>query len=174
VLEDEWMLAVIAHGWRLAPELVPDVLARHRRDPVRRARAVSACGSLAAWLVEHAPEPAAVSSRSPQPDPSPAEIGELPRLAIPSELQPLLDAPGAQVAAALAGPIGSASFGHAHRAVLVNVVARMRVDALDDVARALESIDPASVGYPLSSSLADLARTRIRMLAELTPVTPTL
>src|SRR5436305_3133664 len=39
VLEDEWMLAVIRSGRRLAPELVVPVLARHRTDPTRHARA---------------------------------------------------------------------------------------------------------------------------------------
>ena len=39
VLEDEWMLTLITNGWRVAPELVPPVLWRHRSDPVRRARA---------------------------------------------------------------------------------------------------------------------------------------
>jgi hypothetical protein len=51
--------------------------------------------------------------------------------------------------------------------VLVNLVARMRPDALGEVATALEAIDGSSLGFALASVLADLARTRQRMLDEL-------
>ena len=51
--------------------------------------------------------------------------------------------------------------------MLINLVARMRPDSLGEVATALEAIDGASIGFPLASVLADLARTRQHMLDEL-------
>jgi hypothetical protein len=167
VLEDEWMLALLTNGWRVAPDLVPDVLMRHRSDPVRRARAELACGPLAGWLVGHLPELAARGAASTRPDPSVEDVTELAPLPIPSDLEPLLHADGQVVAHQLAGAIDAGLLVHAHRAVLVNLIARMRPEALDLVATALEAIDGGSVGFPLASVLADLARTRQRMLDEL-------
>jgi hypothetical protein len=169
VLEDEWILTLITNGWRLPPDLVPEVLARHRSDPIRRARAELACGPLAAWLVGHLPELSARGATGSRPDPSADEIAELPWLPIPPDLEPLLTADGTAVARQLAVAIDGGAFAHAHRAVLVNLVARMRPDALGQVASALEAIDGMSVGFALASVLADLARTRQRLLDELSP-----
>ncbi len=91
VLEDEWMLTLITNGWRVAPELVPAVLWRHRSDPVRRARAEVACGPLATWLVSHLPE---LEARSTRGTIDPEALAELPELPIPSDLLDLLGAPG--------------------------------------------------------------------------------
>jgi len=167
VLEDEWMLTLLTNGWRVPPDLVPELLTRHRRDPIRRARAELACGPLAGWLVGHLPELAARGAANAQPDPSADDIAELPMLPIPPDLEPLLFADGDQVARQLAAAIDSGTLVHAHRAVLVNLVARMRIDSLGAVATALEAIDGSSIGFPLASVLADLARTRQRMLDEL-------
>jgi hypothetical protein len=167
VLEDEWLLTVITNGWRVPPELVPELLARHRTDPVRRARAELACGPLAGWLVGHLPELAARGAASSQPDPSAEDVAELPTLPIPPDLEPLLLADGGVVAGQLAPAIDSGTLVHAHRAVLINLLARMRSDALGEVATALEAVEGTSIGFPLASVLADLARTRQRMLDEL-------
>ena len=167
VLEDEWMLTLLTSGRRVPADLVPELLTRHRSDPVRRARAELACGPLAGWLVGHLPELAARGAASTQRDPSADDIAELPSLPIPPELEPLLFADGAHVALQLGRAIDSGTLVHAHRAVLINLVARMRPDALGAVATALETIDGASIGFPLASVLADLARTRERMLDEL-------
>ena len=167
VLEDEWMLTLLTNGWRVPPDLVPDILTRHRSDPIRRARAELACGPLAGWLVGHLPELAARGAAGAQPDPSADDITELPPLPIPTDLEPLLRADGDVVAPQLAGAIDAGMLVHAHRAVLVNLVARVRPDAVGQVASALESIQGGSVGFPLASVLADLARTRQRMLDEL-------
>lgn len=162
VLEDEWMLTVVNNGWRVAPELVPELLRRHRNDPVRRARADVAIGPLAPWLVAHLPDLAVRPAR-----PSPESVGELPELPIPLELEALLHAPPARAAHTIAAGVEDGRFAHAHRAVLVNLVARVRPDSLADIARALDTIEPASPGYGLASALADLARTRGHMLDEL-------
>jgi hypothetical protein len=167
VLEDEWLVTLIANGWRVPPELAPLLLIRHRSDPVRRTRAELACGPLAAWLVGHLADLAARGTGGSEPDPE--EVAELPPLPIPADLEPFVSADGEQVARQLAAAIDAGTLAHAHRAVLVNLVARMRPDSLGAVADALESIDGASVGFPLASVLADLARTRRRMLDELRP-----
>jgi len=167
VLEDEWMLTLLTNGWRVPPDLVPELLTRHRSDPIRRARAELACGPLAGWLVGHLPELAARGAANTQPDPSADDIAELPLLPIPPDLEPLLFADGDQVARQLAKAIDSGTLVHAHRAVLINLVARMSAGSLGAVATALEAIDGGSIGFPLGSVLADLARTRERMLDEL-------
>jgi len=167
VLEDEWMLALIANGWRVPADLVPELLTRHRTDPVRRARAELACGPIARWLIGHLPALAARGAPGVQPDPSADDIAELPPLPIPPDLEPLLHADGGVAARQLAGAIDAGLLVHSHRAVLVNLVARMRADGVAQVASALESIDSGSFGFPLASVLADLARTRERMLDEL-------
>ena len=167
VLEDEWMLTLLVNGWRVPPDLVPELLARHRGDPIRRARGELACGPLAGWLVGHLPELAARGAASSQPDPSADDIAELPPLPIPPDLEPLLLADGEQVARQLVRAIDSGTLVHAHRAVLINLVARMRADALGAVSSALDAVDGSSIGFALASVLADLARTRERMLDEL-------
>lgn len=160
VLEDEWMVALIAGGWRVPPELVPELLDRHRGDRVRRVRAEVACGPLAGWLVGHLPEFAGRAG----PPPDAESVAELPDLPIPPDLEPLLHAPGAETARTLVGGLRSGVFVHAHRAVLVNLIARMRPDGLREVAVVLDRVDDASVNSPLASVLADLARTRHGML----------
>lgn len=167
VLEDEWTLTLITNGWRVPPDLAPELLTRHRTDPLRRARAELACGPLAGWLVGHLPELAARGAASSRPDPSVDDIAELPALPIPPDLEPLLSADGDVVARQLAGAVDAGTLVHAHRAVLVNLVARLRPDALGAVATALEAVDGSSIGFALASVLADLARTRERMLDEL-------
>jgi hypothetical protein len=167
VLEDEWLLTVLTNGWRVPPDLVPELLARHRSDPIRRACAELACGPLAGWLVGHLSDLAARGAASTQPDPSADDIAHLPALPIPPDLEPLLHADGDVIAPQLAGAIDAGLLVHAHRAVLINLVARMRPDALPRVASALEAIDGRSVGFPLASVLADLAHTRHQMLDEL-------
>jgi len=167
VLEDEWVLTLLTNGWRVPPDLVPELLTRHRSDPIRRARAELACGPLAGWLVGHLPELTARGAANTQPDPSADDVAELPLLPIPPDLEPLLFADGDQVARQLAAAIDSGTLVHAHRAVLINLVARMRADSLGAVATALEAIDGSSIGFPLASVLADLARIRERMLDEL-------
>jgi hypothetical protein len=166
VLEDEWMLTLIANGWRMPPELVAPVLRRHRRDPVRRTRAEVACGPLAPWLVDQLPELAAPAN---QVAPSPESIGELPELPIPPDLAALLTTPGAESGRVLRAGIESGQFGRSHRAVLVNLTARARPDALPDLAISLEAVDQISPGYGLAVVLADLAKTRHQMLDELSP-----
>lgn len=167
VLEDEWTITLISQGWRLAPELVPAALHRHRRDPVRRARVVVAAGPLAAWLVEHVPDLAGNASIGSLTPAAREHIGELPELPIPPELTMLLERPGAELGGVVAVGVEDGSLAHAHRGVLVNVIARCVPDGLADVAEVLDAVDSRSSGHALATVLADLATTRRRMLDEL-------
>ncbi len=164
VLEDEWFLTLVSNGWRAAPELVPAMLARHRGDAVRRTRAMVAAGALGGWLVEHVPE---LAPRVQLAAASPDSIAEVPPLPIPPDLAELLDRPGHESAAALVAGLEGGAWGPPHRAVLINLVARIRPDALAEIGIALAAVDPAAPGHGLAGLLADLAVTRQRMLDEL-------
>lgn len=166
LLEDEWVLAVVASGRRLSPELVPTLLARHRADPVRHARVLAASGPLGAWMIDWSPRLACTTSRRPVAE----AIGELPELAITPDLVGLLQAPGAQVASVLAGGLAEGRLLTSHRAVLVNLLARISPSSLPQVATALGRVNPASPAIGLAFALGDLARLRLHMLTELEPV----
>ena len=51
--------------------------------------------------------------------------------------------------------------------MLINLLARVRADALLDIADILDAVDSVSPGYGLATVLGDLATTRHRMLDEL-------
>ncbi|MFK8022651.1 MAG: hypothetical protein AB8G26_01700 [Ilumatobacter sp.] len=167
VLEDEWMLTCIEQGWRVAPEIVPAMLHRHRRDAVRLTRATVAAGPIAAWLADHVDE-LDVARATARLTPVEAEsLGELPALPIPPEFSRLLEATGAEVGGVIGVGVERGDFAEAHRAVLVNVLARCVPGGLRDVADVLTAVDTRAPGRGLASLLADLALTRARMLDEL-------
>lgn len=163
VLEDEWVLAVIHSGRRLAPELVVPLLARHRSDATRHARALVAAGTLGQWMIEWSPRLACTSK---QPVVMEA-IGELPELAIVPDLLPVLGASPKQAAHTIAGGLSSGVFGISHRAVLVNLVARISPASLPELGEAIGRIDPSQPTIGLAFALADLAGLRHQMLTEL-------
>lgn len=167
VLEDEWVLAVIAAGRRVAPELVPPLLARHRTDVVRHERALRACGPLGQWMIDWSPR-LGCTARRPAAGLDVA-VATLPELPIVPELLPLLAAPANEAAAALATGFAQARFGAGHRAVLVNVVARVPRASLAAVATALGRVDPMSPAIGLAYALTDLAHLRLHLLTELEP-----
>jgi hypothetical protein len=165
VLEDEWMLAVIHSGRRLAPELVVPVLARYRTDATRHARALVAAGTLGQWMIEWLPRLACTSKK-----PAVMEaMGELPELAILPDLQSVLLAPPQQAAHTIAGGLASGAFDVSHRAVLINAVARVPAASLPALAEAIGHVDPSLPAIGLAFALADLARLRHEMLTELEP-----
>ncbi|HQZ35153.1 MAG TPA: hypothetical protein PK020_12050 [Ilumatobacteraceae bacterium] len=163
LLEDEWVLAVVRTGRRLAPELVPPVLARYRTDATRHARALAAAGPLGEWMIEWSPRLACTAKRPPVPE----LVAEVPELPIVPELLPLLSAPAAHVARTLSAGLSSAQLGRSHKAVLVNLVARIQPASLPAVAQALDRVDPSSPSIGLAFALADLAHLRHHMLTEL-------
>ncbi len=166
VLEDEWVTVLITNGWRAAPELVPAMLRRHRRDPLRHLRVVLAAGRTANWLVEHLPELAPTTPQAANAV-DPERLAELPMLPIPPELGRLLGASGAEIGGVVAVGLEDRTLAESHRAVLVNLLARCAPDGLSDIADVLDAVDPMSPGRGLASVLADLATTRYRMLDEL-------
>jgi hypothetical protein len=164
VLEDEWVLTVIERGMRLPPDVVVALLVRHRTDATRLARAAVAAGPVARWVTEHVPELAPRTSARVDAD----AVLSVPPLAVPPELAQLLGADAHTFSSVLATAFESRQFGASHRAVLVNLMARCRPEVLEDAATALGAIDPMSPSAGLALALADLARTRSRMLRELT------
>ena len=163
VLEDEWVLAVVRSGRRLAPELVPPVLARHRTDSTRHARALVAAGPLGTWMIEWSPRLGCTAKQSPVVE----LLAQVPELPIVPELVQLLSAPPAHVARTLAAGLSSAELGRSHKAVLVNLLARVQPVSLSAVAQALDRVDPSSPSIGLAFALADLAHLRHHMLTEL-------
>ncbi|HSB88281.1 MAG TPA: hypothetical protein VLD86_18340 [Ilumatobacteraceae bacterium] len=165
VLDDEWLLRVIRTGHRLAPELIVSVLAKYRTDATRHARALVAAGPLGQWIIEWSPRLACTSKKPALLE----SIGELPQLAIVPDLLPVLSAPPEHAARTLVEGLSNGTFGISHRAVLVNVVARVQPASLPAVADAFGAVDPARPTIGLAFALADLARLRHRMLTELEP-----
>jgi hypothetical protein len=159
VLEDEWMLTVIATGQRLAPDVLVAALLRHRNDAVRRARVALAGGPASAWVTDHVP--ALVATGGGRTVPAEA-VASLPNLAIPPDLAELLVLDAHTFVRRLMPGFASGEFGPAHRAVLTNLLARCRREVLPDAAEAL-----AREGTVLAVPLAELCRLRHRMLAEL-------
>jgi hypothetical protein len=158
VLEDEWMLTVIGSGYRLSPDVLVAALMRHRNDPVRRARAALAGGPLSAWLIDHVDGLVAANGRTASAD----AVMSLPELAIPPELAELTTIDAHTFVSRLIPRFEQGEFGPAHRAVLTNLFARCRWEVLLDATTALESL-----GTTLTLPLAELARLRHTMLAEL-------
>ncbi len=165
VLEDEWVLAVIRAGRRLAPDVVPPLLGRHRTDATRHARALVAAGPLGHWMIDWSPRLACTAKQQPVAE----MLAELPELPIVPELVPLLSAPPAQVARTLADGLNNASFGSSHRAVLVNLLARVRPASLPAIAQALDRVNTSSPSIGVALALSDLAHLRHHMLTELEP-----
>jgi hypothetical protein len=168
LLEDEWTSALLAGGWRAAPDHVPDLLRRHRRDPVRLGRALAAAGPLGRWLGEQCPElaPACVPAA-----PTSELLRWLPELPIPESMRWSSDDGAAAVIETIGAGLDRAQFGAPHRAVLVNTVARVPTDALEGLVRRLDAVSGASADHAIAQQLADLARTRRAMLAELAAAT---
>jgi hypothetical protein len=158
VLEDEWVLTVIDQGFRVPPDALVELLLRHRGDAVRRARVALAGGPSAAWLTDHLPSLAPTTGVSAAAE----SVAGLPELPVPPDLAELLTVDARTFTGRLVSGFESATYGQAHRAVLVNLLARCRPAVLVDAADALEL---THVGLALA--LSDLARLRHRMLVEL-------
>jgi hypothetical protein len=157
-LVDEWLDRLIAGGYRLPPALAATLLARHRAD-ARRPVVEEAAGPLAEWLTGLFPE---AYGRPRSKLPAPAE-----RPPLPADLAELLARPAPEIAATLAAGLVSGRLGVRLRAPLVHLVSLLRPSALGSVAEALSraGTNPSTLGLALS--LADLARVRAAMIAEL-------
>ena len=155
VLEDEWVLTVIERGLRVPPDALAELLSRHAGDAVRRARVMLAGGPTAEWLVDHIRRLAPAG-----PEAAPVErVVSLPELPLPPELADLLSADAHTFGARLVHGFGTSVYGAAHKAVLVNLIARCRPAVLLDAADHLDR-----TGLGLALALGDLARLRHRAL----------
>jgi hypothetical protein len=96
-------------------------------------------------------------------------LGELPELPITPDLVALLAAPAQRVASVVAEGLSRGAYTPGHRAVLVNLVARVHPGALPALVAALDHIDRGAPSIGLVFALADLARLRHHMLTELEP-----
>ncbi len=167
ILVDEWLQCAAEQRWRLSPETAVLLLERFRTDPPRRARVVSLAGPLADWLTELWPEvlaprrPAAAGSSAAADGagaderPLPDDIAEL------AALQP------AEVADAVANRLETRQLGNRNRASLVQLVSALPVEALGPLAERLARAGSHPDTMGLALTLADLARTRLDLRAEL-------
>jgi len=124
----------------------------------RRVRAAVAGGTLSAWLVDHVPGLAASGGRTVAAD----VVMSLPELAIPPGLAELTLVDAHTFTSRLVPRLGSGELGSAHRAVVINLMARCRPEVLPHAAEALEA-----AGTTLTLPLADLCRLRYAMLEQL-------
>ncbi len=164
VLEDEWLAIVEQRRLRLPPDVLVGLLRRHQRDAARAACVVRIGEPLAGWLIDQRPALAPAARRSPPP--SELGVDGLPALAVPPALLALLTAPPDDITASITAGLADGSFGVAHRAVLINFVARMRPDACRPLATRLRASDSTSA-VGLVHTLADLAEQRHLMRQEL-------
>lgn len=166
VLEDEWIRAVVAGGWRLPADVTVALLERYRGDPARRRWVIRAAGPVAEWICDLAPVLRARATRTVDDDGGDAALPPLP---MPERLAAALDADVDGVVAAIEAVIGSAGSPAAQRAVLVHLVARCRPDVLVGTARRLRSGSVPSGWSATVDALVELAELRHRMRVELTP-----
>ena len=120
-------------------------------------------GRWAQWMIEWSPRLACAAKNRPVME----AIGELPELAIVPDLLPVLWASPKQAARTIAGGLSSGVFGVSHRAVLVNLVARIKPASLPALGEAIGRIDPSlptiglafALGRPRPPSPSDAHRT---------------
>jgi hypothetical protein len=161
-LEAEWLALAAAGGWRLSPDLVPLLLARHRARPETRPAVEHLAGPVAAWLADLVPGLAAAPRRS-------SAAGTV--VELPGELEQVVDADASAVVAVVADGLRRQRYTSPSRSVLVHLVARVRPSELDGIRHRLEHLDPQMAGIGLAYHLADLAATRLAIHRHLTPET---
>jgi hypothetical protein len=163
VLVDQWLAELDRGGWRLPPDAVVELLGRWRNEPARQAVVHRLAGPIATWLFELFPAelgPARTGGTRP---------ATVEHRGLPPDITPLvtLDAPA--LAAAIASGLEQGALGVRHRPALIDLLMQVPPGRLATVADALEraGANPTTMGLALS--LADLARTRLAMIEELTP-----
>jgi hypothetical protein len=162
VLVDQWLAELDRGGWRLPPDAVVELLARWRNEPERRAVVHHVAGPIATWLVELFP---AELSPARSGGAGPATVERR----LPPDIEPFVTLDASALAASLASGLEGGALGVRHRPALVDLLMQVPPERLATVADALEraGANPTTMGLALS--LADLARTRLAMLEELTP-----
>ncbi len=162
VLVDQWLAELDRGGWRLPPDAVVELLGRWRNDPERRAVVHHLAGPIATWLVELFPAELAPVRREGA---RPAAVERR----LPPDIAPFATLDASALAAALASGLDDGALGVRHRPALIDLLMQVPPERLATVADALEraGANPTTMGLALS--LADLARTRLAMIEELTP-----
>lgn len=168
VLEDELLVRAVRAGWRLSPDVLVAMLRRHRTDSQRRALVLAAAGPVAPWLVARFPAlgPATRSAGSERTIATrvvPSELA-LPELPLPAPLAALLDEERIDAFGGVLDDLRNGGVGAAHRAVLVNLCARVRPEVLGPLAEALGGVQPTQPTVGMALALADLCCTRAAML----------
>ena len=158
VLEDEWLEALVDHGWRTGPELTLPLLLRHRGHARRIIPVAAACGPIVDVLFEAFPELRPPTRRTPPP---PVELVTLERFTA------LLHAPAKEFIAELVGGMHAGRYVTSHRQVLEHAVATVAPSTLPVLADALEHLDPSLPTIGIALALAELARLRHLALAQL-------
>ena len=169
VLEAEWLAVAATSGYRPAADVLVALLRRHHRSPLLAQAALVWGGAPAAWLVDHVPDLLPTDARRPPP-----AADERRPLPVPADLEPLLHGDAGGVAAAVTAGLASGAYRWSHRAVLLNVVARMDAAALPITLAALRrgraALDDAVAdAAPLAmwEALIELVEVRIDMLTQL-------
>ena len=176
LLEPEWLAVAATGGWRPAPDVLVALLRRHHRSPMLAGAVIAWGGPLADWLVEQVADLAPAVVAPPRPAP-----GDLRPLPVPADVEPLLHGGADGLAAALTTGLMSGTYRWSHRAVLLNVVARMDSGSLPAMNTALRagrdalheggSSGGGDDAAPLAiwEAMIELADARTGMLAELRP-----
>jgi hypothetical protein len=174
VLEPEWLAVAATSGWRPAPDVLVALLRRHHRSPMLADAVIAWGGPLADWLVEHVADLSPAGVAPPRP-----ALGDPRPLPVPADVEPLLHGDADALAAALTTGLMSGSYRWSHRAVLLNVVARMDSGSLPAVNTALRagrdslhevgSSGGGDDAAPLAmwEAMIELSDVRAEMLAEL-------
>lgn len=160
-----WLQLLDDGGFALPPEHLVDLLERGRADPTTRALVLRVAGPLADWVTELFPDlqpqlrsgsAVAVGSN----DPASPE-------ALPPDLAALVAGPAQQLVAALAEGLATGSFANRHRPLLIRVVCQVPASLLPALVAALARAAPRPEAVGLTFTLAELARARAEMIAEL-------
>ena len=168
VLVDQWLAELDRGGWRLPPDAVVELLGRWRNEP-RAARRGPPPRRADRDLVGRAvPRRARPRTRAEGTSGvrRPSHVGER---RLPPDIAPFVALDAGALAAALASGLDDGALGVRHRPALIDLLLQVPPERLATVADALEraGTNPTTMGLALS--LADLARTRLAMLEELTP-----
>jgi hypothetical protein len=169
VLEAEWLAVAATSGWRPAPDVLVAMLRRHHRSPVLAGAVMAWGGPLATWLIEHVPDLAPAGAAAP-----PAESADVRPLPVPAEVEPLLHGDAGALATAMTSGLRSGTYRWSHRAVLLNVVARMDAASLPALSAALRAgraelhdVGDDAAPVALWEAMIELADVRAEMLHEL-------
>lgn len=164
VVEHEWLLAVLAGGWRLDPASTVRLLRRHRTDAVLLPIVLDATGPLGPWLADQVPSlapPKRTVARDVSPEPSLAGV--------PAELIAVAGATPGEIAAAVRARVQIHGRSPAERAPLIAFIAHVAPQALPEIGEALGAFHGDAAATMLAAHLADLATTRLLMLHDLRP-----